>query len=101
MLDSHASHLDFNFPVKVGTGLEKLIPHVSPDCLDLLKQLLIYDPEKRMTASQALKHEYFRELVFAEQQKEFQSTLTSARLSPEFKQFQQSLYIDPEKLTTL
>ena len=72
---SHASHLDFNFPTKVGTGIDKLLPHVSAECIDLLKQLLIYDPEKRITAEQALQHDYFRDLVEAERQREFQSTM--------------------------
>ncbi|KAG0211274.1 dual specificity protein kinase kns1 [Mortierella sp. GBA30] len=33
------------------------------DLRDLLKQLLTYDPEKRITAAQALKHPYFTYLV--------------------------------------
>jgi len=78
----HASHLDFNFPERAGTGLEKLLPHVSRECIDLLRMLLAYDPEERITADQALKHEYFKDLLEADRQKEFQSSLTSIRLSP-------------------
>ncbi|KAG9323642.1 hypothetical protein KVV02_000585 [Mortierella alpina] len=33
------------------------------DLRDLLKQLLTYDPEKRITAAQALKHPYFSYIV--------------------------------------
>ena len=51
------------------------MPHVSADCIDLLKQCLTYDPEKRITSEQILQHEYFRELVEAERQKDYQSTL--------------------------
>jgi len=40
-----------------------MLPHCSPDCIDLLKQLLTYDPEKRITAEQVLQHDYFREFV--------------------------------------
>jgi len=96
---SHASHLDFNFPTKVGTGIDKLLPHVSAECIDLLKQLLIYDPEKRITAEQALQHDYFRDLVEAERQREFQSTISSLsmRPSPSFKQFQHNLSQDHDK----
>jgi len=97
---SHASHMEFNFPQKSGTGLEKLLPHASADCIDLLKQLLTYDPERRITAEQVLKHEYFRELVEAERHTEFQTTLSSTRFSPSSKQLLHSLYSDTEKSTT-
>jgi len=97
---SHASHMEFNFPQKNGTGLEKLLPHASADCIDLLKQLLTYDPEKRITADLVLKHEYFRELVEAERHTEFQTTLSSTRFSPSSKQLLHSLYSDSEKSTT-
>jgi len=96
----HASHLDFNFPQKAGSGLEKLLSHVSPDCLDLLKQLLIYDPEKRITSEQVLQHEYFRDMVEMEKQREFQSTLSSTRPSPTFTHLNNSLTQDQEKRTT-
>lgn len=57
----HASHMTFDFPYKKGTGLEKLLPNSSKDCIDLLYKLLTYDPLKRITADEALKHEYFKE----------------------------------------
>jgi len=98
---SHASHMEFNFPQKTGTGLEKLLPHASADCIDLLKQLLTYDPERRITADQVLKHEYFRELAEAERHAEFQTTLSSStRFSPSSKQLLHSLYNESEKSTT-
>jgi len=93
---SHASHLDFNFPQKAGTGIEKLLSHCSPDCIDLLKQLLIYDPEKRITSEQVLQHEYFREMVEMEKQREFSNTLSSTRPSPT-SQLNSSLTHDQEK----
>jgi len=37
--------------------------------------LLAYDPEERISAEQALRHEYFRDLLEADRQKEFQSSL--------------------------
>jgi len=97
---SHASHMEFNFPKKSGTGIEKLLPHASADCIDLLKQLLAYDPEKRITAENVLRHEYFRELVEAERHSEFQTTLSSTRFSPSSKQLLHSLYNESEKSTT-
>lgn len=54
--------MEINFPPKSGTGIDRLMPNIPKDCVDLIKSLLIYDPEERITASSALKHEYFREL---------------------------------------
>jgi len=93
----HATHLDFNFPEKMGTGIEKMLSHVSRECIDLLRLLLAYDPEERITAEQALKHEYFKELWEAEKQKEFQNSLTFTRLSPRIKNFSQAHAFEIDK----
>ena len=61
-----SQHMDFTFPPKQGTGIEKLIPHVSADCVELITKLLTYNPDERMSARQALRHPYFRELRAAE-----------------------------------
>jgi serine/threonine protein kinase len=58
----HASHMEFNFPKKEGTGIAKLIPHVQPDVQDVIIKLLIYNSDNRMSAGQALKHPAFKEL---------------------------------------
>ena len=42
--------MEINFTPKHGTGIERLLPGVPKDCLDLIKLLLIYDPEERITA---------------------------------------------------
>ncbi|KAG9333147.1 hypothetical protein JZ751_013405 [Albula glossodonta] len=40
-------------------SLEELLPaEVAPDALDLLKQLLVFNPDKRLSAEQALQHHY-------------------------------------------
>lgn len=36
---------------------------VNEDAIDLLNQLLMYDPEDRITAKQALKHPYFKNII--------------------------------------
>jgi len=62
----NASHMDFNFPEKKGTGIERLIPHADADLIELMKKLVRYDPDERILARQALKDPYFRELRDAE-----------------------------------
>ncbi|KAJ2392467.1 hypothetical protein GGI23_005211 [Coemansia sp. RSA 2559] len=51
-----------NFPIYPGVGLEPLLPKLSTKGIDLLKRLLEYAPEKRISAEQALSHPYFDEL---------------------------------------
>eukprot|EP01016_Furgasonia_blochmanni_P048990 TRINITY_DN7383_c0_g1_i2.p1 TRINITY_DN7383_c0_g1~~TRINITY_DN7383_c0_g1_i2.p1 ORF type:complete len:387 (-),score=57.90 TRINITY_DN7383_c0_g1_i2:195-1355(-) len=87
----HATHMEFNFPQRLGTGVDKLIPHVSRECVDLIKLLLTYDPEERITASQALRHEYFRDLWELDMVKDFQSSLSSIKISPSSRKFNYSM----------
>ena len=49
-----ASAMNFRFPQFVPTPLSQLIPHASKEAVKLMTDLLIYDPNKRPTASQAL-----------------------------------------------
>jgi len=58
----HASHMDFNFPNKVGTGIKNLMNHVSDECIEFISKLLAYDPEDRLTSEQALRDPYFHDL---------------------------------------
>jgi len=64
----NASHMDFNFPEKKGTGIERLIPHADGELTELMKKLLRYDPDERILARQALKDPYFRDLRDAEKE---------------------------------
>lgn len=48
--------------MQAGTGITKLIPHLSPEGQDLLQKLLMYNPEDRISAKQALRHAFFREI---------------------------------------
>ena len=67
--------MEFNFPHKTGTGIAKFLPNVSKECLDILNCMLTYDPDKRISASDALRHSYFRDLWEQEQAKDYDSSL--------------------------
>ncbi len=54
--------MEFNFPPKPGSGILALFKHGSRGCLDLITRLCTYDPDLRLTAKQALRHPYFRDL---------------------------------------
>jgi mitogen-activated protein kinase 15 len=43
--------------------LEDLVPNVPKDAMDLLRKLLQFNPEKRLTADEALMHPYVRKYV--------------------------------------
>jgi len=73
------------FPEKKGTGLRPLIPRVTKECIDLLEKLLAYSPEQRLTAKQALKHVYFRDLY--EQEKAIKMQMKLAKM-PSIRSFQ-------------
>jgi len=50
------------FPQWIGNNLAKQVPGIEPLGLDLLKRMLAYEPSKRISAREALQHEYFKDL---------------------------------------
>ena len=54
---------EFNFEYQKGVGIQRYLTHVSPDVVDLIGKMLIYDPDLRYTARQCLNHECFKEFV--------------------------------------
>uniref|UniRef100_A0A8D0H3W1 non-specific serine/threonine protein kinase n=1 Tax=Sphenodon punctatus TaxID=8508 RepID=A0A8D0H3W1_SPHPU len=55
-----ASGMNFRFPQCVPISLKTLIPNASSEAIQLMSDMLNWDPKKRPTASQALKFPYFQ-----------------------------------------
>jgi len=48
-----------NLPIpRMGQDLESMFPNIDSDALDLLKKLLMFNPDKRITVEEALEHPY-------------------------------------------
>jgi serine/threonine protein kinase len=54
-----AKLIGIKFPNNSGTDLEKIIPEASSEAIDLIKQMLKWDPNRRTTANNLLKHPFF------------------------------------------
>ncbi|KAF1668329.1 Serine/threonine-protein kinase MAK, partial [Aptenodytes patagonicus] len=55
-----ASAMNFRFPQCVPISLKALIPNASNEAIQLMSDMLNWNPKKRPTASQALKYPYFQ-----------------------------------------
>lgn len=55
-----AAQMNYRFPQFVPTSLSQLIPHASPEAIQLMTDLLKYDPNQRPTSSQALQYPFFQ-----------------------------------------
>lgn len=60
MSNSNFCALMFRFPQFSPMPLESIVPNASPDAVELLTELLFWNPNKRPTCSQALRSAYFR-----------------------------------------
>ena len=58
----YASNIDFNFPSIVGTGINQLIAHISPEGQELISKLLTYNPDERPTCRQVINSPYFKDI---------------------------------------
>ncbi len=56
-----ATQMRFNFPQITSTPLSQIIPNASPGAITLLQDLLVFDPQRRPTASQALQYRILQE----------------------------------------
>jgi len=58
---AHLPHSQLlKLPTQPYNQLKSQFPHLAPEGLDLLNALLTYDPNKRITASEALRHPYWK-----------------------------------------
>eukprot|EP00041_Stephanoeca_diplocostata_P005496 m.62851 g.62851 ORF g.62851 m.62851 type:complete len:678 (+) comp15815_c0_seq6:491-2524(+) len=55
-------HMKFSFQETPGNGLLSTIPHAGDQNVNLLRDMLAYDPDERCTARSALQHEYFADI---------------------------------------
>eukprot|EP00818_Percolomonas_sp_WS_P006460 CAMPEP_0117444132 /NCGR_PEP_ID=MMETSP0759-20121206/5071_1 /TAXON_ID=63605 /ORGANISM="Percolomonas cosmopolitus, Strain WS" /LENGTH=378 /DNA_ID=CAMNT_0005236165 /DNA_START=1300 /DNA_END=2436 /DNA_ORIENTATION=+ len=55
-----ASNMGFKYPHFVKTPLESLIPNASPEAIQLISDMLHFDPSKRPTCAQCLQYPYFQ-----------------------------------------
>ena len=60
---SQAKACGIKFPVSEGTPLEKIIPVASKEAIDLMKQMLQWNPINRATASDLLNHPFFSSMA--------------------------------------
>lgn len=55
-----AAQMNYRFPQFVPTSLAQLIPHASPEAIQLMTDLMKFDPNQRPTSSQALQYPFFQ-----------------------------------------
>uniref|UniRef100_A0A8C9FTW5 non-specific serine/threonine protein kinase n=1 Tax=Pavo cristatus TaxID=9049 RepID=A0A8C9FTW5_PAVCR len=55
-----SSSMNFRWPQCVPNNLKTLIPNASSEAVQLMRDMLQWDPKKRPTASQALRYPYFQ-----------------------------------------
>ena len=55
-----AANMNFRFPQFAPTSISSLIPHASPEAVDMINALIAWDPNKRPTAVQCLQMPYFQ-----------------------------------------
>lgn len=60
-----AASMNFKFPQVVPTPISALIPNASVEAIQLMTELMRFDPQKRPTAPQALLHPFFQSGVSA------------------------------------
>lgn len=52
--------------------MKDLLEYNNPELLDLIEKMLVINPDKRISAEQAMKHDYFKQLYDADDEPTFQ-----------------------------
>ncbi|XP_064605878.1 serine/threonine-protein kinase dyf-5-like [Liolophura sinensis] len=55
-----AAQMNFRWPQCVATNLKTIIPNASNDAIQLMKDMLAWNPQKRPSSSQCLRYSYFQ-----------------------------------------
>eukprot|EP00271_Cylindrocystis_brebissonii_P000764 TRINITY_DN1097_c0_g1_i2.p1 TRINITY_DN1097_c0_g1~~TRINITY_DN1097_c0_g1_i2.p1 ORF type:complete len:398 (-),score=50.43 TRINITY_DN1097_c0_g1_i2:651-1844(-) len=79
-----AASMNFRFPECPPTPLSSFIPNASPEAIDLISAFCSWDPRKRPTAMQALRHPFFEKAApvpFPMSKRELRSKPSTAKPS--------------------
>ena len=84
---------EFNFEYQKGIGIQRYLGHVSPDVVDLVGKMLIYEPDLRPTARECLNHECFKEFALQDKKNAKMSQINFYQNSILMKSFNDSISI--------
>ena len=87
---------EFNFEYQKGIGINRYLTHVSPNIVDLINKMLIYNPDLRPTARDCLNHECFKEFIEQDLKRAKQSQMNFYQDSILMKSFNDSISIKNE-----
>jgi len=63
-----AHQMLLNLPDPAPRSLDGMYPNADPDAIDILSKLLLFNPDKRLTASEALEHPYVGQFHIPEEE---------------------------------
>lgn len=72
-----ASAMNFKFPLINSISLKVVVPNASPQAIDIMSEMLRWNPSKRPTVSQTLKYPYFQSTPAISSHNHLQTTLSS------------------------
>ncbi len=78
------------FPIRKAKNLETIFNQASPLAIDLLKNLLTFDPSKRITVDEALCHPYLKDLHSEDDEVFIHNCFLFAKKNPNFLNFRKN-----------